>query len=40
MIFGGIPGDPLEGVDAADAHVELVRAKLLDGLDLDGLRFW
>ena len=32
MVFGGIPGDPLEGIDAADAHVELVRAELLDGL--------
>ena len=32
VVFGGIPGDPLEGVDAADAHVELVRAELLDGL--------
>ena len=32
MIFGGIPSDPLEGVDAADAHIELVRAELLDGL--------
>jgi hypothetical protein len=32
VVFGGIAGDPLEGVDAADAHVELVRAELLDGL--------
>ena len=32
MVFGGIPGYPLEGVDAADPHVELVRAELLDGL--------
>jgi len=32
VVFGGIPGHPLEGVDAADAHVELVGAELLDGL--------
>lgn len=34
IIFGGIPGHPLEGIDAADAHVELVRAELLDGLGI------
>ena len=32
VVPGGITADPLEGVDAADAHVELVRAELLDGL--------
>jgi hypothetical protein len=32
VVFGGIPRHPLESVDAAEAHVELVRAELLDGL--------
>jgi hypothetical protein len=32
VVFGGITGDPLEGVDAADAHVELFGSELLDGL--------
>ena len=32
VVLGGVAGHPLEGVDAADAHVELVRAELLDGL--------
>jgi hypothetical protein len=32
VVFGGIAGDPLEGVDAADAHVDLLVAELLDGL--------
>jgi hypothetical protein len=32
VVFCGIAGDPLKGVDAADAHVELIRAELLNGL--------
>jgi hypothetical protein len=32
MVFCGITGNPLEAVDTADAHVELVRAELVDGL--------
>ena len=31
-VLGQCAGHALQGVDAADAHVELVRAELLDGL--------
>jgi hypothetical protein len=30
MISGGVAGDALQGIDASDAHVELVGAELLD----------
>src|SRR5271166_2801892 len=32
VVSRGVAGDALQGVDAADAYVELVRAELLDGL--------
>ena len=32
MVSGGVAGDALQGVDAADPHVELVGAELLDRL--------
>ena len=34
VVFCGITGNPLEGVDAADAHVELFGSELLDGLGI------
>jgi len=34
VVSRGVAGDAFDGVDAADAHVELVPAELLDGLGI------